>query len=133
MKGQFTFTCECTLERNGVEVAMKNSKAKTKTIKLGPFTDSSQEAPETVYYVSIFIGNSEECLYRTRVEGITKIQNRFINEGKLTLEIAEEVNPLSQRVHVSSDVNLKDIIRPQKMLLVMIKKAQPDVLKSFCN
>jgi hypothetical protein len=67
------------------------------------------------------VGNSEEILYKTKLDRLRKLHSSFLGQGMMTFEIVEEVDPFTQKVHMPSDITLKDSIKPEKMLYIYIK------------
>ena len=133
MKTLCNFTCECTLQRNGVEVPLKSNKSKTKTFRLLSYQDPSQALTESNFEVAILVGNSDEVLYKTKCDKIKKLHSAFIQEGRITLEVAEDAPTSAHKNHLPSDVSLKENFKVEKTLMIMIKGTQAEILKNFCR
>jgi len=129
----FSFSGECTLQRNGIEVPMKNNKAKNKTFKLGTNSANEEQPTELTSFLNIFIGNTEEKLHGFRLDKLVRLHSAFIQEGKITLQVVEQVESENKKSYVSSDVSLKDAIKTEKYLFIMIKGVAADILKPFCK
>lgn len=130
----FTFSGECTLQRNGIEVALKNNKSKTKTFRLTTTqTQADAVVLENTCHVDILVGNSEEILHSCKLEHIRKLHSNFIQEGRITLQVAEPTDTDMKKNHLPSDISLKDAIKTERFLFIMIKGVAPDQLKPFCQ
>lgn len=129
----FSFSGECIFQRNGIEVPMKNNKAKNKTFKLGTSQGKDEQPTEMTSFLNVFIGNTEEKLYGFRMDRLSRLHSAFVQEGKITLQISEQAESENKKVYVPSDVSLKDAVKTERFLFIMIKGVAPDILKPFCK
>jgi len=127
-----SFTGECTLQRNGIEVALKNNRGKTKTFRLGTSQSTEQLPSDSTTYLNIMIGNTEELLYGFPVAKIRKLHSSFLKEGKITLQISDTPDE-NKKTHIPSDISLKEAISNERFLFVMINNVAPEILHSFCK
>ena len=129
----FSFSGECILQRNGIEVPLKNNKAKTKTFRLLSSQGQGEPLVNSSCVLNILVGNSEEILYTCKLDRLQKVYSSFMSEGRLTLQILEEAESSMKRVNIHSDISLKTAMQVERFLLIMIKGVTAEILKSFCN
>lgn len=129
----FTFSGECTLQRNGIEVLLKNNKAKTKTFRLTTTQAQNDVVLENSCQLDILVGNSEDLLHSCKLEHIRKLHSSFIQEGRITLQVSEATDTDMKKNHIPSDISLKEAVKAERFLFIMIKGVSPEQLKSFCK
>ena len=110
---------------------MKNNKSKLKTFRILSSENEEPNQNENNCEFHILIGNSDEILYRAKVEKLRKLHGSFMQEGRMTLEFLEETSDRASGKYIPQDISLKTSHKPVKTLMVMMKNVSPEILKNF--
>ncbi len=128
-----SFSGECNLQRNGVEVVLAKNKSKTKTFRLGTTQNTTELPTSQTTYFNVMVGNTEEILCGFKVDDIKKLHANFIKQGKITLQVCDKPTCEPKKTHFPSDMCLKEAIPTERYLFIMINGVSPEILDTFCK
>lgn len=129
------FTGEVVIQRNSEDILPKQSRTRSKTLKIMQVPENPLKPDENpLYYVYIYAGNTEEVLFKFSMDQLLKIHGAFISQGKSTLEVSDPTPTKSAPVMMRSDISLREAMRTQPpSLVIMISNVSPEILTSFCK